>query len=383
MDGNTNGRRGECRPIHRKIQIAAQRPRPDPPRKRLRVTCSESTSGNSRAPTHMLPSVPKLGLLITGGIPDPTLASIHIRDTLLFGHYRSSALTYARKQRRGIPESFAGVASPMAFLQRASAAFFPLNEPIPRPADFCEALEFAASNSSGTLHTFRAHQLGRLEVVDSPSRQQTDRWYSFTPDCIRPATGKLHVALRVHVVEFLGLSATAWFAEFVFGFLRTGVLSRRFTFPLGPNITTLPGDPESLFCGNAARFISRARRAPVRHAEALWADSMAQVQDGWLTAPRLLNSDGDFDAEPRIAMNIALRFGYHRNPDLGDLATTRTRLLTLLALFKLPSRCVVGAISMGRYTSSGVWNGSGHSGNSTTSPLTNSCPLPPRTRPMR
>ena len=55
---------------------------------------------------------------------------------------------------------------------------------------------------------------------------------------------------------------------------------QRFTFPLDPEITSLPVDPESLFRDNAARFISRARRAPVRQADALRADAMAQVQDG-------------------------------------------------------------------------------------------------------
>ena len=278
-------------------------------------------------PTASIPSVYHLGLLTLDPLPDPTLAGGEINDTLVIDHYRSSALTYAGKQRMGIRESFPDTSEPVNFIRRAGSAPVPLNEPVPLPGDFRDAIRLTVSNSYVAIGEFRAKQLGHLELLASLSSQQTDPWYSFTPDSIRPATGKLHVALCVHLADFLGISATAWFTQFVFGFPLTGALSQRFTFPVDTKINARPVGPSSLFQDKASRFISRARRAPVRHADALWADAMAQVGDGWITDPRVLDSQGNFEAEPDTPIINAYRFGVPQDSKLrgcDDLKDSRT-----------------------------------------------------------
>ena len=80
---------------------------PVPPSKRFRISRSEGAAENPAAPTVLLPSVPHLGLLTLGPLPDPTMAGVRINDALVIDRYRPPALTYAGKRRRGIQESFA------------------------------------------------------------------------------------------------------------------------------------------------------------------------------------------------------------------------------------------------------------------------------------
>ena len=104
-----------------------------PPRKRFRASRSDGSPTNIVAPKGVPPLVPNLVLLSPCEIPEPTSAGIRIGDTLFIDSYRSSALTYAGKQRRRISESSAWVAEPIAFLYCAIAAPFPLNGPILPP----------------------------------------------------------------------------------------------------------------------------------------------------------------------------------------------------------------------------------------------------------
>ena len=118
--------------------------------------------------------------------------------------------------------------------------------------------------------------------------------YSFCPEFLRPATGKLHVALLPHVGDFLGANASEWSMQFAAVFPLKGAISQQHTFPREKVPSNPPGPAESLRFNETERFVYRSRRAPGRIASALWEEAMWQVDAGRLNPPALLTTDGDF-----------------------------------------------------------------------------------------
>ena len=97
--------------------------------------------------------------------------------------------------------------------------------------------------------------------------------------------------------------------------------------------------PCALFASKSGRFVSRARRATVRQSNALLGEATNQAQEGWPTASRLLDADGNLSEEPDIAITIASRFGLSQEGKLrgrgdlkGPLANTTCVIQTPITL---------------------------------------------------
>ena len=136
-----------------------------------------------------------LSNLVASPLPPPRCERGRFNDAISIPHYLPSPVTYPGEKRRGVAEASPGASGPVDFADAAYSAIFPLAEPIPSPVDFADALDFAPSNSDGAISKFLRLKLSRLEQLATQFDSETAWRYSFCPGLLRPATGKLHLAL--------------------------------------------------------------------------------------------------------------------------------------------------------------------------------------------
>ena len=87
-------------------------------------------------------------------------------------------------------------------------------------------------------------------------------------------------------------------------------------------------NPESTSPTETARFRDIDHRDTSRSSQALWFESIIQVEKGWLNAPLLLGGDGNWRDKPDEQINIAFRIGVSRADKLrgrGDLEDSLTK----------------------------------------------------------
>lgn len=104
------------------------------------------------------------------------------------------------------------------------------------PRDFIDSMKFASAGPVSTAHSFRGHQLSRLSNCALRFRPDSGRRYALAPDCIRPETGHINVAICAQLAEFIGLPDTPWLSQFVTGFPIAGLVSQGKNSPIGPTI---------------------------------------------------------------------------------------------------------------------------------------------------
>ena len=156
------------------------------------------------------------------------------------------------------------------------------NTPVGR---FRRRVGYRIPNLDGSISTFRGKQLLRLEQLATQFGSENARRYSFFPEFLRPATGRLRVALCAQAGDFLGISDSEWLMQFAAGFPRKGTLSQQHTFKREKVPSNPPVPAESLLINNTKRFVYRARRSPARFASALWREAMGQFDAGRQTPP--------------------------------------------------------------------------------------------------
>ena len=249
-------------------------------------------------------------------LPDPHQDYDRFNNDLVIEHYRPSARSYSGAQRKGIFEPFPLAQSYIEHINEALQAPFPLAELTPLPADLLSALKFHRDNSRETIREFQTAQLKQLRIIAEECRADTERWYRFTPEELKPNTGTIHIALLAHLARFTRLRGTNWLMQFVVGFPITGNLKQEGVFPLGSDGQTSILDPESLQRSKTSRFKARAPRSIPRSAQELWDEAMQQVSKNWLCPPEPLDGNGNFLNNPTSPINIAFRFGVPQSDKL-------------------------------------------------------------------
>ena len=264
--------------------------------------------------------------LAFGPLPMPTTEYSVYNDDLVIEHYSPAPHSYAGKQRKGISEPFPTALSYEQHIDSALNASFPLHDPAPLPRDLELALRFNKDNDLETVRAFRAKQMNHLRTIAEECRSETQRLYSATPPFILPATGKVHIALLAHLLDYTGMGGSKWILQFVVGFPLIGCLYQTRTFPTDDDAPFTFVDPDTLFASSPHRFKARAPRAVSRHAEQLWAEALKQVDEGWLTPPEPLGDNGHFLDHPREECNIAFRLGVEQIDKLRACADLRHSL---------------------------------------------------------
>ena len=277
--------------------------------------------------------------LAFGPIPMPSTDYSVYNDDLIIEHYIPSPHCYAGGHRKGIPEPFPNALSHEQHVEAALDASSPLHDPAPLPRGLELALRFNRDNDLETARAFRNKQPNYLRILADESRSETRRLYSAIPPTILPATGKVHIALSAHLLDYAGVGGTKWILQFAVGFPLTGCLRQSRAFPTD---TQAPFDhvgTSTLFASSPGRFKIRDPRAISRHADQLWGEALKQVQEGWLTPPDPLNHNGHFLEHPREECNIAFRLGVEQTDKLrgcddlkGSLTNTDCTIRTPIAL---------------------------------------------------
>ena len=196
-------------------------------------------------------------------------------------------VTYSGNQRMG----GCGIAPRCAWFRRFRGLGVILSLPLPvgrtnTPVGrFRRRVGYRIPNLDGSISTFRGKQLLRLEQLATQFGSENARRYSFFPEFLRPATGRLRVALCAQAGDFLGISDSEWLMQFAAGFPRKGTLSQQHTFKREKVPSNPPVPAESLLINNTKRFVYRARRSPARFASALWREAMGQFDAGRQTPP--------------------------------------------------------------------------------------------------
>ena len=230
-------------------------------------------------------------------------------DDLSIEHYSPSPLSYDGAQRRGIVEPSPNASSHEEHIEAALNANFPLRDPSPLPKDLELALTFNRDNELEKILEFRHKQMSFLCTIATECMNETERLYLETPEFIKPATGKVHIAFLAHLVKFTGMQGSKWALQFRDGFPMTGKLQQSGVFPFDASAKEDFTSPDSFFATNTVRFQPRAPHAVSRHATPLWREALEQVEAGWLTAPVPLSANGDLLEQKEEKCNIVFRFG--------------------------------------------------------------------------
>ena len=167
----------------------------------------------------------------------------------------------------------------------------------------------------------------RLRILAEESLSETQGYYRATPPTILPATGKAHIALMAHLLDYAGVGGSKWILQFDVGFPLTGCLHQSRAFPTDIHSPFEFVDPNALFAPSPNRFKVRAPRAVARHADQLWGEALKLVEEGWRTPPDPLDINGRFLEHPMEECNIAFRFGCEQTDKLrgcGDLKDSLT-----------------------------------------------------------
>ena len=109
-------------------------------------------------------------------------------------------------------------------------ANFPLGDQIPIPADLATDLRFNIGNSREAIAEFRPSQLEESSVIASECQKENGGRYRYAPDAILPDTGRIHIALLVHLTRYTLMNGTNWLMQFVIGFPITDPYIRRVYF---------------------------------------------------------------------------------------------------------------------------------------------------------
>ena len=191
-------------------------------------------------------------------LPDPHQDYDRFNNDLVIDHYRPSVRSYSGAQRKGIGEPFPHTDSHMEHIYEALQAPFPLAEPTPLPQDLETALIFNRDNSRETIREFQRSQLKALRIIAMECREETEKWYKFTPDELRGTTGTIHIALLAHLTRFTRMKGTNWLMQFVVGFPITGATGQDAVFPATNEDHPTALSPDSLYESKIARFRARA-----------------------------------------------------------------------------------------------------------------------------
>ena len=110
--------------------------------------------------------------------------------------------------------------------------------------------------------------------------------------------------------------------QFIFGFPLVGELSQCGVYPPPRKDISPPIGRAELLQGTEELFSSRACKSGFKNGQALWDEALTQHQEGWLTAPFKLSSEGSPFTLSSPGLNIAFRFGVAQEGKLracGDL----------------------------------------------------------------
>ena len=250
------------------------------------------------APPSPIPTEFDLGGFAFTYLPDPHQDWGRFNNDLVLDHYAPAARSYSGAQRKGIHEPFPDAASYMEHIHEALQAPFPLAEQPPLPADLLTALHFHRDNSRETIMEFQRSQLKQLRVIASECSDDTDRWYRFSPEELKSSSGKINIALLVHLARFTRMKGTNWLMQFVVGFPIIGELKQESVFPLSEAPVTELLGPETLFASRQARFRARAGKGSNRSAQELWDEAIQQVEKGWLDPLNRSTRTGPFGTDP-------------------------------------------------------------------------------------
>ena len=244
-------------------------------------------------------------------------------------------------QRKGVRDPFPRASSHLDHLDRALSEPFPMATEIPLPDDVRTALAFVKRTPDSSLKLFWKSQLEALDTLSKDPLCSSEDWYAQrTPDFAQ-APNSLRIGLIAQLADFTGIGAAGWLSQYVFGFPITGTIAQSKTFPLSEK----PDNPnplarDSLFVGAIERFKTRSRRSPP-HALTLWKEALTQVGEGWLLAPRQLNSSGRFCDQPELQLNNAFRFAVVQGQKIracDDLKASLTnRACSVTSPITLPS----------------------------------------------
>ena len=185
-------------------------------------------------------------------------------------------------------------------------------------------------------HSGTNRQMHHLRTIAEECRSETRRLYSATSPFILPATGKIHIALLAHLLDYTGMSGPKWILQFVVGFPLSGCLHQSRTFATDDDSPFTFVDPDTLFASSPHRLKTRSPRAVSRHAEQLWAEALKQVDEGWLTPPGPLGANSHFLDRPRGECNIAFRFGVEQTDKLRGCDDLKDSLTNTACAIRTP-----------------------------------------------
>ena len=217
-------------------------------------------------------------------------------------------------------------------------------------------MQFAHLKDDAAVAAIRDRQLGHPAVWDDKLQVVPGRWYFFKPEFLRPATGKLRVALCARISRLLVPNATERLMQFAVCFHRTGALSQLFVIPAAHLPPPAPVEESPICKRKTNRFMRRARRSPAKH------ESIVQVEDGWMAPPALIDAQDDFCLDPSAPGYIAFLSGAPKG-NYAVATILKTRWPIPRARFSPPSRFPGGIASQERPICSAHRQTPGHSGN--------------------
>ena len=189
--------------------------------------------------------------------PRPPTRQASFNDDLVLGHFRSSPMTWADEQRKGIQFNTPHASSHADHVFQVVKEPFRLSGPIPLPGEIISSLEFLSSYSDEKIRGIWAEQFSRLSGLISAAAPTQEAWNSSAPS-LRPVAGSIKTVALSFLMDSMGLGGSRWIRQFIYGFDVIGSFSQSSVLPLNIR-ASFPLDPEIFGFGRAARFSSRAR----------------------------------------------------------------------------------------------------------------------------
>ena len=256
-------------------------------------------------------------------------------DDLFLGSFKKSNYIWAGAQKKGTLPSILESKDYLDHIRQAMEMEFPLTADIEIPPEIDTSLNWLATTDPSIVINFWDIQLVKLKKLVAAAASSQSKWNDLIPREIRGAQKKFKSVAFHQLLSHLNLGGDKWIGQFIFGFPTTGILSQEGVFPHNAK-NTIPAQISSLWRTSADRFRQRSRASGFRNAEALWAEAVDQVAQGWLSRPVDLSENGDLPLFSTGNTNVAFRFGVSQGEKLRACDDLRHCLVNACTVILTP-----------------------------------------------
>ena len=148
------------------------------------------------------------------------------------------------------------------FVQNSTHRPSPFSDVSPIPKDISRPTNLSPPDPPGRIRAFRKRQLCRLRPLIAGMGGLSAAWYSDAP----PELSLFHRSCPMHdwaaIMQFFELRGPTWLSRFAHGFSISGMISRKFDFPLTSGELPTRLSRATALPSAHSRFASRSSRLP-------------------------------------------------------------------------------------------------------------------------